>query len=155
MVLVEKARTLIPDVGITTDILVGFPGETEDDFQATCDLMETIRFDEAYTYRYSHRDDTPAAKMSDHLTDEQRLKRLDRIIRIQRRITREKRTAMIGSMVEVIPEATSRQSPDEWMGRTDSNHIVVFSRKDIPIGRPTSILITDCRGSTLRGIVKT
>ena len=151
--LIEKARNRIPGVAITSDILVGFPGETETDFKATYTLMEEVRFDEAFTYRYSPRQETRAAQMEDHLTEEMRLDRLDKIIQLQRRITLQKKREMIGQCVEVLPEVLSKQSPDEWMGRTPTNHVVIFPKKNISLGQPVTVLIETCKGSTLRGIV--
>jgi tRNA-2-methylthio-N6-dimethylallyladenosine synthase len=152
--LVEKARDNIPDVSITSDILVGFPGETESDFSLTYALMEEVRFDEAFTYRYSTRQGTRAAEMEDNLTEKERLDRLDKIIRLQRGITREKKIEMIGRFVEVLPEAENKQSPEEWMGRTGMNHVVVFPKDGISLGQPVMVRITECRGSTLRGITE-
>ena len=151
--LIGEARNRIPGVAITSDILVGFPGETETDFKATVTLMEEVRFDEAFTYRYSPRQETRAAQMADHLTEEERLDRLDKIIQLQRRITLQKKREMIGQCVEVLPEALSKQSPDEWMGRTPTNHVVIFPKKNISLGQPVKVLIEACKGSTLRGIV--
>ena len=152
--LVEKARNRIPGVSITSDVLVGFPGETESDFLLTYALMEEVRFDEAFTYRYSYRQGTRAAEMKDYLTEQERLNRLDKIIRLQRRITQEKKIKMIGRSVEVLPESVSKQSPEEWMGRTNTNHVVVFPKESTSLGRPVMVRITDCKGSTLRGITE-
>ena len=152
--LIEKARSHIPGVAITSDIMVGFPGETESNFQDTIRLMEEVRFDEAYTYRYSHRTGTKACRMKDHLTERERLERLDRIIDLQRGITFQKKQAMIGQHVEVLPETESKKSAEEWMGKTPTNHVVVFLKNDVLLGQPVNILIEECRGSTLRGLVR-
>jgi tRNA-2-methylthio-N6-dimethylallyladenosine synthase len=152
--LVQNARKRIPGVALTTDVLVGFPGETESDFQDTCELLECIRFDEAYTYRYSPREGTQAALLADELTEKDRLERLDEIIHLQRRITLEIKREMIGHTEEILPETASKQSPDEWMGRSPTNHVVVFPKNGSYIGYPVNVVITECRGATLRGHVE-
>ena len=152
--LVEKARKRIPGVALTTDVLVGFPGETESDFRDTCELLECIRFDEAYTYRYSPREGTRAARLNDGLTEKDRLERLDEIIRLQRHITLEIKREMIGHTAEILPETASKHSPEEWMGRTPTNHVVVFPKNGSHIGHPVNVLITECRGATLRGNIE-
>ena len=149
--LVEEARAVIPGTAITSDIMVGFPGETESDFEDTVHLMETIRFDEAYTYRYSHRSGTKAAEMEDHLTEEDRLGRLDSIIQLQRKITTQKKKSMIGKVVEVLPETVSKKSSEEWMGKTPADVVVVFPKENTSLGQPVNVLILQCKGTTLRG----
>lgn len=149
--LIKKARTLVPGMAITSDILVGFPGETESDFQDTYSLMEEVRFDDAFTYRYSPRPGTKASQMEDHLSKRERLDRLDRIIKLQRQITRQRKQKTIGQIVEVLPERASKQSTEEWMGKTPTNHVVVFPKDNIPLGQPVEVLIDECKGSTLRG----
>ncbi len=150
---IQKARTYIPGVAITSDILVGFPGETESDFQDTVSLMEYVRFDDAFTYRYSPRPGTKAALMEDNLSEEERLERLDRVIQLQRGITHQKKQQMIDHTVKVLPERVSKQSDEEWMGKTPTNHVVVFPKDDIPLGQPVDVLIEKCKGITLRGNV--
>lgn len=152
--LIKKARTMIPGVAITTDILVGFPGETESDFLDTHNLMKKVRFEEAFTYRYSSRPGTKAAQMKSHLSERERLDRLNRIINLQRRITLQKKREMIGQCVEVLPECTSKKSSEEWMGRTNTNHVVVFPKGDISLGQSVKVFIETCKGSTLRGKIE-
>lgn len=149
--LVEKARQLIPNVAITTDMMVGFPGETETDFQDTVNLMKQVRFDDAFTYRYSPREGTKAFHMRDDVSEQKKKNRLDQIIKLQRKISLEKKKLLIGQSVEVLPEQSSKQSPNEWMGKTPNNHVVVFPKKNIRLGQPVEVLIESCEGSTLRG----
>lgn len=151
MDMVDQARDVIPGLSVTTDIMVGFPGETEKDFSDTVNLMERIRFDEAFTYHYSVREGTRAASMRDMLSEEEKLRRLDIIIRLQREITLEKKQAMIGRVVEVLPESTSRKAGDEWLGRTPCNHVVVIPKAGTSPGQPVQTVIESCRGMTLRG----
>ncbi len=149
--LAEKTRSIIPGVAITTDVMVGFPGETESDFWETYHLMEEIQFDDAFTYRYSPRPGTKAAEMKDNLSEKERLERLDKIIKLQREITLQKKKEMIGKSVEVLPEYPSKKSSEEWMGKAPNNYVVVFPKNNVPLGRPVEVLIEECKGSTLRG----
>ncbi len=149
--LVAKSRRLIPDVSITTDIMVGFPGETKTDFQDTVSLMKDIRFDDAYTYRYSPREGTKSFQMNDDVSEQEKRQRLDQVIKLQRRIIREKKQDLIGKSVEVLPEKNSKRASDEWMGKTPSDDVVIFPKENIQRGQPVKVLIESCRGSTLRG----
>jgi len=152
--LVEKARRMIPGLALSTDVMVGFPSETEADFQDTCDLMREIRFDDAFLYHYSAREGTAAARMPDQVAGAERLSRLDRLIHIQRAISLEARKGWIGRQVEVIPEGTSKKSQDEWMGKTPGNEVVVFPKNGTRLGETVRVRITGCRGSTLRGLAQ-
>lgn len=149
--LVEKARQLIPDVAITSDMMVGFPGETEADFQDTTSLMEEVGFDDAFTYRYSPREGTKASEMNDDVGEEEKQNRLSQIIDLQRAISLEKKQQFIGQTVEVLPEQLSKQSSDEWMGKMPNDYIVVFPKENVRLGQPVEVVIESCRGSTLRG----
>ncbi len=151
MELTEKARKKIPGVSLTTDLIVGFPGESEDDFDDTRSLMESVRFDDAYTYAYSPRAGTVASKLQETITPEEKRRRLDAVIRIQRRITHEIKTGMTGSRVEVLPEGMSARSESEWMGKTPANHVVVFPGQNSRPGEPVQITIEMCKGATLWG----
>ncbi|HHS13492.1 MAG TPA: tRNA (N6-isopentenyl adenosine(37)-C2)-methylthiotransferase MiaB [bacterium] len=149
--LVEAARKRIPNAALTTDVMVGFPGETEKDFLETVNLMETVRFDDAFTYRYSSRPGTKAAEMAGQVEENEKSRRLQYLINIQRRITLQKRKSMIGSVVEVLPEISSKYSTREWMGRTPTDHVVVFPKNRLERGVPVPVRIDECRGATLRG----
>ncbi len=150
---VREARTLIPGISITTDLIVGFPGESASDFQQTIALMEAVAFDDAFTYTYSPRPNTPAASLKEDVSREEKLERLEKIIAVQRRITAEKKNALIGKRVSVLPEAESKYDSEEWMGRTDTNHVVVFPKKGTPLGACADVEIESRRGNTLRGCV--
>lgn len=148
---IETAREIVKNISITSDILVGFPTETEQDFQDTVDLAETVRFNEAFTYRYSPRPGTKATDIEDNLTETERLERLDRIIQVQRSITMQKKRELIGQSFEVLPETVSKKSADEWMGRTPENDVIIFPKGEARFGEPIRIRIEACRGSTLWG----
>jgi tRNA-2-methylthio-N6-dimethylallyladenosine synthase len=150
--LTEEARSVIPDLAITTDVMVGFPGETRDDFLETCSLMEKIRFDDAYMYHYSPRPGTAAERMED-LPSEIKLERLNTIIRLQQLISKENREKLIGKTVEVLVEETSRHSENEWIGKTRNNTAVVFSKGKTGKGHLARVRINGLRGTVLRGSV--
>ena len=150
--LVEKTRQAIPGIALTTDIMVGFPGETEEDFLETLNLVRDIRFDDAFMYHFSPRPNTKAAEMKDQLTQEEKLQRLDRLIQCQRRIGKELKIKMVGTTVEVLPESVSKKSASEWMGRTDTNHVIIFPKTDSKPGEIIPVQIQECRGTTLRGV---
>ena len=149
--LIDKARRTITGLGLSTDVMVGFPSETEAEFRETYDLVESVRYDEAYTYHFSPREGTPAAGMPGQIQDDEKLDRLDRLIKLQRRITLEAKRALVGGVEEVIPESPNRHAEDEWMGRTPANHIVVFPKNGAVAGRPVMVTIASCRRATLRG----
>ncbi|MBN1780195.1 tRNA (N6-isopentenyl adenosine(37)-C2)-methylthiotransferase MiaB [bacterium] len=149
--LIDLARTSIPELAVTTDMMVGFPGESESDFGDTVSLMRTVRFDDAFMYHYSPRPGTASAKMADDVPQEEKLVRLNHIIQIQHMISREIKSGMIGSIRQVMAEETSKQSGSEWLGKTGGNHAVVFPKQHIGPGEIVSIRIESCRGFTLRG----
>jgi len=152
--IVQKARAQIPDLALTTDVLVGFPGETEADFEQTCALLEEIRFDDAFTYYFSPRKGTKAAEMKEQIPKPERLERLRRLIELQRRITLDAKCQWIGRTVEVLVERPSRRSSKEWMGRTPQNHVVVFSAEEAHPGDFLNVNIEAIQGTTFRGKVK-
>ena len=149
--MIRRARELVPGVSLTTDVMVGFPGETEADFQDTLRLMEEVRFDEAFTYHYSTREGTAAAGLPDTVPDAVKFRRLSQLIGLQRRITLERKKEMIGRIVEVLPEKTSRRSSDEWMGKTPGNQVVIFRKCGIQAGEPVNVRIETIQGTTLKG----
>jgi tRNA-2-methylthio-N6-dimethylallyladenosine synthase len=149
--LIAGARRMIPGLGVTTDVMAGFPGETEADFLETCRFLEAVRFDEAYTYAYSPRTGTRAAEMSGAVPDTEKAERLNRLIRLQRGISLEIKKGMIGSIADVLPECPSRRSQTEWMGRTPANQVVVYPEKDAAADRILSVRIEACKGATLWG----
>lgn len=153
--IVQKARARIHNLALTTDVLVGFPGETEADFEQTFTLLEEIRFDDAFMYYFSPRKETKAAEMEDQIPKPQRLERLRKIIDLQRSITLDAKCKWIGKTVEVLVEKLSRRSSKEWMGRTPQNHVVVFSAQDAKPGDFVHVSIKALQGTTFRGELTT
>lgn len=149
--LTEKAKSLIPGISITTDIMTGFPGETEQDFQDSIDLMKTVYFDNAYLYKFSPRTGTKAAEMKNQIPEKEKLERLSLIINIQKEISLQKKKNMIGQIVEVMPESLSKNSEMELRGKTQTNFDVIIPKDGISLGQLVKIKLDECKGATLRG----
>ena len=127
--LVERIRAAVPDASLTTDLIVGFPGETEEDFGELLDFLREIRYDAAYTFLYSKRSGTPAATMEAQVEDSVKKKRLHRLMEVQNEISLEKNAALKGTVQEVLAEGPSRTDEDVWTGRTGTNKIVLWRKK--------------------------
>ena len=127
--LVERIRAAVPDASLTTDLIVGFPGETEEDFEELLDFLREIRYDAAYTFLYSKRSGTPAATMEAQVEDSVKKERLHRLMEVQNEISLEKNAALKGTVQEVLAEGTSRTDEDVWTGRTGTNKIVLWRKK--------------------------
>jgi len=149
--LVGVIRESVPEITLTTDILIGFPGETEEDFRRTVELMEQVRFDDAFTYRYNPREGTAAYALGDDVPEQVKRDRLTEVIRLQRRITRERKLARLGRSVEVLVESRSKNDPNELLGRTASDETVVFAGPPRRIGSFCRVLLTELRGGTYAG----
>jgi tRNA-2-methylthio-N6-dimethylallyladenosine synthase len=149
--LIQQLRRRRPDIGITTDLIVGFPGETEADFEDTLSLADEVGFDQAYLFRYSPRNDTPAARMPDqvpHTVKEDRNQRLlDRI----NAIGRQRYEAYLGRIVRVLVEGTSRKNAARLEGRTPTNKIVVFEGASRHVGQLIDLKIVRTGSFTLYG----
>ncbi len=149
--LVRSIREALPGVSIGTDILIGFPGETEEDFRLTLDLMEELRFDDAFTYHYNPREGTRAFGMPDTVPREIKLERLDRVIRLQRKTTRERRKERLGGVETVLVEGVSRKREGELLARTEKDDMVVFPGRPDAIGGFARVRLAELRGNTFRG----
>lgn len=149
--LVDKIKAAIPNVVLTTDIIVGFPGETEEQFQDTISLVEEVRYDAAYTFIYSPRHGTPAAGMEDTVSEEEKKLRLKRLMEVVNRIGREKNEELRGQVVEVLVEGESKTNPEVLSGRTRSNKLVNFVGPKDCIGKLVHVKITEPQTWTLKG----
>ncbi len=127
--LIERVRRAIPDVTLTTDIIVGFPNETEEDFEETIKVLEKVRFDSVFSFIYSKRSGTPAAEIDDKVTDEEKHKRFDRLLEVQNRISREINDACMGKTYELLVEGESKTDPNMLTGRTPGNKIINFPKE--------------------------
>jgi tRNA-2-methylthio-N6-dimethylallyladenosine synthase len=151
--LVEKIRFVIPSATLSTDIIAGFPTETESDHTQTLDVIQSIGYDGAFTFKYSPREHTKAWEMNDDVPDEVKAERLNEIIELQQNISLKKNQQLVGSTVEILVERESAKSHDEWMGRTDTNKVTVFPKDNSHIGDLVKITIDRCNSATLFGTV--
>ncbi|MBC8182788.1 tRNA (N6-isopentenyl adenosine(37)-C2)-methylthiotransferase MiaB [candidate division KSB1 bacterium] len=150
--LVKLAREKIPNLGLYTDVIVGFPGETEKDFLDTVDLIEQVEFDGSFIFKYSPRLGTAASKIKETLTENEKVKRLQKLNEIQNRITLKRDQKLIGTNVKILVEGKSKKAkPNQYMGRTESNKIVVFNSEVEPEQRIIDVRIVDVKGHTLFG----
>ena len=149
--LIRKIKTTIPDISLSTDIISGFPTETEDDHKNTMELLREVEFDGAYTFKYSPRENTKAWHMGDDIPEEVKNRRLSEIIDLQRTISLRRNTTLIGSTVNVLIEGISKKSDHDFCGRTDTNKMVVFPRNGDAIGNTIGIRIERANSATLFG----
>ncbi|NOZ61101.1 MAG: tRNA (N6-isopentenyl adenosine(37)-C2)-methylthiotransferase MiaB [Calditrichaeota bacterium] len=150
--LVERARAKIENLGLYTDIIVGFAGETEKDFLATVDLIKRIEFDGAFIFKYSPRAGTAAARLQETLSEEEKVERLQYLNGIQDEISLKKNRKLIGKIETVLVEGPSKKAkPNQLMGRTDSNKIVVFDSAAPMENVLVDVRIVDVKGHTLFG----
>jgi tRNA-2-methylthio-N6-dimethylallyladenosine synthase len=149
--LTEALRASRPDVAITTDIIVGFPGETDEDYAATRELVERVRFDNAFVFRYSPRRDTPAATMGDQLPEETKDARNQDLLAVVNEIAREKNEALVGQRVEILCEGASKTNEQRLMGRSPGNKIVIFEGSDRHIGEVFDVQIERSMSFSLYG----
>jgi tRNA-2-methylthio-N6-dimethylallyladenosine synthase len=150
LALVEKLRAAIPDLALTTDMIVGFPGETEDDFRETLEVVEEVRYDGAFTFVFSPRRGTEAATMPDQVPEEVKRERIERLIDVVQRIARERNEERVGGVEEVLVEGPSRTEPTLARGRTRRNTTVVFQGQAKP-GELVPVRIEGATSTTLRG----
>ncbi len=150
--LVDDIRDILPGVSLTTDIICGFSGESDKDFEDTVEVVERVRFDSAFIFKYSERKNTIASrKHPDDVPEEKKTERTVRLNDIQRRISLERNEEEIGKTFEVMIEQPSKKNPDEWMGRNDQNKGVVFHAPQYKIGDIVRVKITKAGTNTLIG----
>ena len=149
--IIRKVRAVRPDISLSSDFIVGFPGETEVDFQATLKLVEEMNFDDSYSFVYSPRPGTPAADLPDDLPQEEKLERLHRLQAQLGSQSRKISLQMVGTVQRVLLEGTSKKNLDELSGRTDNNRVVNLVGNPELIGRFVNVRITEARAHSLRG----
>jgi tRNA-2-methylthio-N6-dimethylallyladenosine synthase len=154
LALVDKLRAAIPGLALGTDVIVGFPGETEDDFRETLEVMEHVRYDSAYTFIYSPRRGTEAADLPDQIADEVKHERLERLVEVVQRIAAERNADRIGTVEEVLVEGASRTDATLLRGRTRGNVMVNFTGNAAP-GELVDVEIAAATSMTLRGAQRT
>ncbi|HJR35592.1 MAG TPA: tRNA (N6-isopentenyl adenosine(37)-C2)-methylthiotransferase MiaB [Gemmatimonadales bacterium] len=149
---VTRLRDAMPAMTMSTDIIVGFPGETEEQFAETMELVETAGFDDAYTFKYSVREGTPAVRLGDRVSDAVASERLDRLISAVRLQARARNLAWVGTEQEVLVERPARRGA-MMLGRTRSNHLVLLDLPGDSIGQYHRVRLTGTTGSTFTGAV--
>jgi tRNA-2-methylthio-N6-dimethylallyladenosine synthase len=149
--LTEAVRVARPDVAITTDVIVGFPGETEEDYAATREMVKRVRFDIAFIFRYSPRRDTPAATMAEQLPESVKEERNQDLLELVNEIAKEKNEAMVGKRVEILCEGPSKSNEQRLMGRSPGNKIVIFEGSERHIGEVFDVQIERSTGFSLYG----
>lgn len=151
--LVQKIREQIPDVSLTTDIMIGFPGETEEDFNEVLSLMNSILYENAFMYYYNLRDGTPAAARTDQIEADVKKSRLQKVIDTQLEITRTEMEKRLGKTVTVLAESVSKDSESELLGRTEQDERVAFASRREAIGTFVRVKLESLSGNTFRGTV--
>ena len=144
-------REMLPNAGISTDIIVGFPGESEKDFVETMSVMEEVNFDSAFTFKYSSRKGTKASEYDDQISDEVKQYRLEQIILLQKSHTILRNQSYIGKIENVLIEKQSKRNSGKWAGRTESNKWVIFDKDHANIKDIVPVLIMKSRDITLHG----
>lgn len=149
--LIQKLRSAIPDIAITTDVIAGFPGETDSQFENTIEVMREIGFDYAFCFKYSNRDGTLAAGYQGQIDEKIRLERLQKLIEIQRHSTKQKFESQIGRIVEVLVEGKSKHGGNQLSGKTRDFKICVFEGDDNQVNHLVKVKVTKATAGTLIG----
>ncbi|AEH44809.1 RNA modification enzyme, MiaB family [Thermodesulfatator indicus DSM 15286] len=148
---VEQLRKLCLEICLTTDIIVGFPGESPEDFEETLSLLKEVRYAEIFSFKYSDRPLARATQFEDKVPEEEKARRLAKVHKLQEKITREINESFIGREVEVLVEGKSHSNETLWTGRTRSNHVVNFEGEGDLKGKLVHVLIESCGQHSLRG----
>ena len=149
--LAKKIKERIPDIGLSTDIIVGFPGETDEDFQDTLDVVNEVGFENAYMFSYSKRTGTPAATMEDQVDEDVKTERLQQLIRLQKKKKKKESTRYLNETVKVLVDGPSRKNKEMLSGRTSTHKIVLFKGDKELIGKFVNIKINETKTWTLYG----
>ncbi len=150
---IQKIREIMPECSLSTDIISGFPTETEDEHRQTLELMREVRYDGAYMFKYSARDNTKAFAMTDDVPDEVKTRRLQEIIDLQNNISRELNHNEIGRQYEILVEGPSKKNSEKWQGRTDTNKVLIFEKNghSIKTGDLINVIVKNSTSATLFG----
>ena len=151
---IDYLRGVNPRMSITSDLIVGFPGETEKDYQETIDMMRKIRFDSAFSFKYSEREGTAAQKLKDKVAEDEKLRRLEELQKLQNQHMLERNTEMVDSLQEILVEGRSKNSDHDLTGRTSSWKIVNFRCEQDLAGRMVMVKITKAHLHSLRGAIE-
>jgi tRNA-2-methylthio-N6-dimethylallyladenosine synthase len=149
--IIAKLRGVNPNIGLSTDLIVGFPGETDGDFEETLSLAREVEFDQAFIFKYSPRRDTPAADLPGQLPQEMKEERNQRLLGVVNEIAGRRYRKLVGKRAEILVEGPSRKNPARFMGRTRCNRIVVFDGSERHRGQIMDVRITRAGSFTLYG----
>ncbi|HET6465156.1 MAG TPA: tRNA (N6-isopentenyl adenosine(37)-C2)-methylthiotransferase MiaB [Nitrospiria bacterium] len=150
--IVARMRQLVPDMAFSTDIIIGFPGETEDDFQETLDAVSEFEFDNVFYFNYSRRPNTPAERFEGQVPEEVKAARFERLSTLEKSLARRKNHALIDTVQEVLVEGRSKRDRVKFTGRTRSNKLVHFGDANEEIGRLLNVRISSAGSTCLEGI---
>ncbi|WP_304340287.1 tRNA (N6-isopentenyl adenosine(37)-C2)-methylthiotransferase MiaB [Metaclostridioides mangenotii] len=152
--IIEKARKEVPDIAFSTDLMIGFPGETEEDIEDTLDVLEKVRYDSAFTFIYSKRKGTPAAEMEDQIPEDITHKRFQKVLDLVNKISGEINHSYKDKVVEVLVEGRSKNQEDKLSGRTRQNKLVNFDggNEDL-VGKLVNVKVTEARTFSLNGVM--
>jgi tRNA-2-methylthio-N6-dimethylallyladenosine synthase len=150
---VKKIQQEIPGAAVSTDFIVGFPGESEKNFEKTIELVEELKFDMAYTFIYSPRSGTPAARRDDQIDEDIKKDRLNRLMELQNKISYDNNQKLIGSTQEILVTGPSNNDPEVFEGRTSTNKICFIDKREDLVGEVVKVRIEDAKSWTLEGTV--
>ncbi|OGP51111.1 MAG: tRNA (N6-isopentenyl adenosine(37)-C2)-methylthiotransferase MiaB [Deltaproteobacteria bacterium RBG_13_43_22] len=148
---IVQLREGCPGLAITSDVIVGFPGETDADFEETMDLIRTVQYDDLFSFKYSNRPKTPASNFPDPVPEEEKSRRLNELQAYQKKVTLSKHQAMEGTVQQVLVEGTSKKTTQDWMGRTRTNKIVNFPGPSDLLGKTVPVRIEKAYVHSLKG----
>lgn len=147
--IIDKLRSADNKFVLTTDLIVGFPGEKKEDYNMTLDFIKETRYDFAYMFKYSPREETPASKSNNQIPEDIKLERLNNLIDIQNKISFKKNFEMIGNTYEVFFEGKSKRNINENCGRTDGNKVIIYKGSIKPV---TNVIVKSIKGNTPYGV---
>jgi tRNA-2-methylthio-N6-dimethylallyladenosine synthase len=154
--LIAALRNAVPDIAMSTDLIVGFPGETEAEFEATLEMVERVEYDNVFAFRYSRRPGTPAAEMEDQIAEDVKARRNARLLEVVNRVTAARSARLAGQVVEVLVDGTSRRNAGELSGRTRCNRVVNFEgRGAVAVGDVATVRVTEVMPHSLRATLTT
>lgn len=151
---IRKVKEKIPNIALTTDVIVGFPTETNDDFEETLDVLRRVEFDSIFSFIYSRREGTPAAKLEFVLDDEQIHNNFNRMLEVQNEISLKKNKALLGQVLPVLVDGVSKTNPGMLSGRLESLKVVNFKGSEELVGKYVDVQITEAHTWSLNGVIK-
>ena len=151
---INKVKERIPGLLLTTDVIVGFPTETNEDFEETLDVLRRVEYDQIFSFIYSRREGTPAAKLDFVLTEDEIHRNFDRLLEVQNEISKRKNDSYVGRVERVLVEGRSKNDPETLSGRTDTSKIVNFKGDESLKGQYVDVLITEAHTWSLNGVIK-